>query len=128
MLTNLKNQLPTLIKKHLMDIKLIYLFGSYALNEENDASDIDIAVLNTQKIPVVERWDIQQKIAEALNIDVDLVDLSVASTVLQKQIISKGICLYDANHFVDIFEMKVMGMYQHLNSQRADLLADFKNE
>ena len=46
-----------LIKK-IENTKLIYLFGSYAISEENKESDIDIAILLTKQINWKERKDI----------------------------------------------------------------------
>ncbi|RGP39398.1 hypothetical protein BPTFM16_02963 [Altererythrobacter insulae] len=45
---------------------------------------------------------------------------------MQNEIINKGICLYDAEDYQGLFEMQVISMYQHLNEERASLLAAFK--
>lgn len=106
----------------------MYLFGSYANDQTHAASDIDLAILPANKLSPVTRWEIQQLMAEQLNGDVDLVDLLSASTVMQKEIISKGTCLYSIDNELESFEMQVMSMYQHLNDERADLLTEFMSK
>lgn len=121
-----KNELVTLCTLHIPNVKLIYLFGSQASNQTSKNSDIDLAVLTANKIPSVERWELQQKLAEELNKDVDLVDLLSASTVLKNEIIIKGLCLFDPQNFKPKFEMQVMSMYQHLNDERSEIMNKFK--
>jgi len=121
-----KNELVTLCTLHIPNVKLIYLFGSQASNQTFKNSDIDLAVLTANKIPLVERWELQQKLAEELNKDVDLVDLLSASTVLKNEIIIKGLCLFDPQNYKLKFEMQVMSMYQHLNDERSEIMNKFK--
>ena len=121
-----KNELVTLCTSHIAKVKLIYLFGSQASNQTSKNSDIDLAVLTAKKIPSVQRWELQQKLAEELNKDVDLVDLLSASTVLKNEIIIKGLCLFDPQNHKTKFEMQVMSMYQHLNDERSEIMKDFK--
>jgi len=120
--------LVKLVKKYFPSVKLVYIFGSYASNQTHMASDIDLAILPAKKLSPVARWEIQQLMAEQLDHDVDLVDLLSASTVMQKEIISKGVCLYSSNNELESFEVQVMSMYQRLNEERADLLAEFMDK
>lgn len=122
------SHLIAVIKQYIPEIRLLYLFGSYASGQINKNSDIDLAVLLPEKISTVDRWEIQQKLALEFNVDIDLIDLLSASTVMQNEIISKGICLYDAEDYQGLFEMQVMSMYQHLNEERALLLTAFKGD
>lgn len=126
MAINFQSHLITVCRQYIPEIKLLYLFGSYASNQAQANSDIDLAVLLTKKISTVTRWEIQQKLALELNIDVDLIDLLSASTVMQNQIVNKGVCLYDTGDYKIAFEMQVMSMYQHLNEERSSLLTEFK--
>ena len=123
-----QSHLITVCRQYIPDIKLLYLFGSHASNESHTNSDIDLAVLLTEKIPTVTRWEIQQKLALEFDVDIDLIDLLAASTVMQNQIINKGHCLYDAKDYKGKFEMQVMSMYQHLNEERSSILTAFKGE
>lgn len=126
MAINFQSHLINVCRQYIPEIKLLYLFGSYASNQAQANSDIDLAVLLTKKISTVTRWEIQQKLALELNIDVDLIDLLSASTVMQNQIVNKGVCLYDTGDYKIAFEMQVMSMYQHLNEERSSLLTEFK--
>lgn len=126
MAIDFQSHLISVCKQHLPDVKLLYLFGSHASDQAHSNSDIDLAVLLTKKIATVTRWEIQQKLALEFNVDVDLIDLLSASTVMQNQIVNKGICLYDANDHKNTFEIQVMSMYQHLNEERSSLLTAFK--
>jgi len=120
------SHLISVCRQHIPDIKLLYLFGSHASNQAREHSDIDLAILLPKKISTVARWELQHKLALEFNVDVDLIDLLSASTVMQNQIINNGICLYDESHYKNTFEMQVMSMYQHLNEERSSLLTAFK--
>ena len=119
------NQLINLLKQAIPSVKLIYLFGSYAKQQATVESDIDVAFLADKKLLPVNRWEIQQQLAEQLDIDIDLVDLLSASTVMQNEIIHQGKCIFSLNNEQGKFEMQVMSMYQNLNEKRADILTDF---
>ena len=121
-----QSHLITVCRQHIPDIKLLYLFGSHASNQTHIKSDIDLAVMFSKKTSTVARWEIQQKLALEFNVDVDLIDLLSASTVMQNQIVNKGCCLYDAKDYKNAFEMQVMSMYQHLNEERSSILIAFK--
>jgi predicted nucleotidyltransferase len=118
----LVNNIRALVLELAENIKLIYLFGSYAQVQANSESDIDIAILGKVKLDSVERWQLQSELAIALENNVDLVDLLSASTVMQNQVIHHGICIYDAANYAALFEIQVMSMYQHLNDERANIL------
>ncbi|HPN70073.1 MAG TPA: nucleotidyltransferase domain-containing protein [Saprospiraceae bacterium] len=93
-------------------IELIYLFGSMADESNNPDSDIDLAFLSSEKISNVQRFDVQEKLASILNKNVDLVDVKTASTVMNFQIVSKGIKLYSKNEKKKAdFELSAMGQY-----------------
>lgn len=126
--TAFKQQLIDKILALTPNVKLVYLFGSQASEESNQFSDIDVAILTPHKIDPVCRWQYQQRLAELLNQDVDLVDLLSASTVMQNEVIAKGDCLFDAGNYAPQFETQVMSMYQRLNDERAELLTAFKGE
>ena len=123
--TPVTNHIVKLVKTQLPTVRLIYLFGSYVNQQENAESDIDIAFLADKKLLPIKRWEIQQQLADQLNKDIDLIDLLSASTVMQNEIIHKGICLFAQDNEQGKFEMQVMSMYQNLNEKRADILHDF---
>jgi predicted nucleotidyltransferase len=126
MAIDFQSNIINVCKQYIPDIKLLYLFGSHASNQANTHSDIDLAVLLPTKISTVSRWELQQKLSLEFNVDVDLIDLLSASTVMQNQIVNSGVCLYDASNHKGAFEVQVMSMYQHLNEERSSVLTAFK--
>jgi predicted nucleotidyltransferase len=105
----------------------LYLFGSGANGSEHAGSDLDLAVLPTAPLAAVERFDRAQDLAAELGIDVDLVDLIGASTVLQMEVLTKGRLLDDRDAFErGLFEARVYSMYAHLNEERAGILEDLR--
>ena len=123
-----KTVLIDLLKANISDLKLVYLFGSYATGNQDKQSDLDIAVLAESSIDNVSRWKLAQTLACELDIDVDLIDLRFASTVLCQQIIEQGVRLWGNEDDDDKFAIKTMSMYQHLQLERAQILDDFSSK
>jgi uncharacterized protein YutE (UPF0331/DUF86 family)/predicted nucleotidyltransferase len=105
----------------------IIVFGSTAENREREDSDIDIAYLSDTTLGNYERFLLAQELANIVHRDVDLVDLSEASTVFQAQIIHTGKTIFcsDEKRKV-IFEMKTLKMYSKLNEERQIVFDDKK--
>ncbi|RAK08172.1 putative nucleotidyltransferase [Halanaerobium saccharolyticum] len=102
--------------------ELIYLFGSYASGKARDDSDLDLAFLTPEKIDDYQRFLTAQKLASELNIEVDLIDLSMASTVFKVQII-QGKLLYAKNRQQkQEFELLVLKKYARLNEERKEII------
>jgi len=73
------------------DIELIIIFGSLVNNTYfHEKSDIDIAFLSFSGMSNIERWNIQEKLASKLDIDIDLVDMYHCDDVLRFEITHKG--------------------------------------
>ncbi len=74
----------------------VYLFGSYARGDFSHSSDIDIAIDNGQKIPLVERAQISHMV-DVLNLRqrVDIVDFQSVPLALQQKILKEGILWKD---------------------------------
>jgi len=113
------------IKSFLIDelkAELIYLFGSYASGKVRDDSDLDLAFLTQEKIDDYQRFLTAQNLASELNIEVDLIDLSKASTVFKSQII-QGKLLYAKNRQQkQEFELLVLKKYARLNEERKEII------
>jgi predicted nucleotidyltransferase len=113
------------IKSFLIDelkAELIYLFGSYASGKVRDDSDLDLAFLTQEKIDDYQRFLTAQNLASRLNIEVDLIDLSKASTVFKVQII-QGKLLYAKNkQQKQEFELLVLKKYARLNEERKEII------
>lgn len=111
------------VRSKIENVKLIYLFGSFASGQQRADSDLDIAILPIKALDNLTRWQIAQELACELDIDVDLVDLNTASTVLCQQVITQGQLLWGSTND-DAFAVKTMSMNQHLQVERALILSD----
>ena len=111
------------------DLLGIYVFGSYADNTSTADSDIDIAFLTYSKISAIKKWEIQEELASVLVIDVDLIDLKDATTILRTEVIEKGKLIYAVDSTeIGQFEMTTYSMYADLNESRMDILTDFREK
>jgi predicted nucleotidyltransferase len=116
-----------IIKKNIKDVMGIYIFGSFATSFATKESDLDIAILGTEKFKEIFLWELAQKIASKINKDVDLVDLLNVSTVLRFQIINEGKLVYCRDKKkCNFFENKTDSLYLDLNIIRKDILEDIK--
>jgi predicted nucleotidyltransferase len=111
------------------DVEAIYLFGSYLTPDQQQDSDVDLAVLfshekaRLQKNPAMS--DCRNALENVLKRTVDLVNLRTVNTVFQNEIIQQGRIVYQQHErTVDEFEMQVMSSYQKLNEERAGILED----
>jgi len=114
-----------ILRREIPDLAAVYLFGSQATDEARPDSDVDLAVLAGSPLAPTCLLNIQETVANALMRDVDLIDLRAVSTVLQMQVIGAGQPI-DAPQpgATAHFEVRVMGDYQALKANRAELEAD----
>lgn len=118
---NRDNQIETVRKKIIKELnpQLIYLFGSYAKNRENDESDIDVAMLCKEKIDSVKLFDLQLSLGHILNKDVDLIDMNDIDIPFKIEIISARYPLFElSGEFRYEFEMKTISQYVKFNEER----------
>ncbi len=107
----------------LPSLRVVYLFGSVVTEHFTEDSDIDIAVLTSEPMDALLRWKLIRQLAIALNRDVDLVDLSTASTVMQFQVVSTGERIFTADAAaMEWWELKVYQLYLTLNDDRKPIL------
>lgn len=106
----------------------IYSFGSQTQQNAGPESDLDLAVLVSGYIDKVTLWNLGNKLANELNIDLDLLDLRAASTVMQYQIITGGECLWSASIETDEFELYVLSEKYDLDLWRKPLIDQIKEE
>jgi predicted nucleotidyltransferase len=120
-------QAITILNSNLTTLNGIYVFGSFATQTQTVSSDLDLAILPDTAIDPEALWSISTKIAHAINRNVDLIDLSQASTVFRAQIISTGIRVQSKNEVTcDNFEDLAYAMYIRLNDERQEILNDIK--
>lgn len=111
----------------LPDVVAVYLFGSAASGKMHPESDIDMAVLADSPIDSERLWRLAQDISAILNIEVDLVDLRLASTVMRMQIVESGKRVYCCDQAVcDAFEDFIFSDFARLNEERAGILEDIE--
>lgn len=108
----------------------IYLFGSFQTEDEWPDSDVDIAVLLPHDAAKRETSmmlsDCRNDLEEALKREVDLVNLRLASTVFQFQVVTTGRLIHRGDtNVIDEFEMYTLSFYQKLNDERAEILQEF---
>ncbi|QOY35487.1 type VII toxin-antitoxin system MntA family adenylyltransferase antitoxin [Anaerobacillus isosaccharinicus] len=121
----MEQQLESIKKRLITRVSpsLIYLFGSYAKGTEHASSDIDIAYMSDVVLSDYERFMLAEELASELNKDVDLVDLKLATTVFQTQIIATGKLIYCTDELLKMkFEMLTLKMYAKLNEERQVVL------
>jgi predicted nucleotidyltransferase len=106
------------------DPAVIYLFGSFASSRVRPDSDIDIAFLPTVSVDPVDCFEASNRLADQLGRQVDLVDLTRASTVLAKEVLRTGAPIHiadTAGH--QQFEMRTLADYARLNEERHAVLS-----
>jgi len=80
-------------------LKVAYLFGSYAINEENKASDIDIGILLDKDFEAMIKVDILTDLAEQGYCNVDLVILNQADPITKYEIVKHNQIIYKRKDF-----------------------------
>jgi uncharacterized protein len=103
---------------------VIYVFGSYGTDVQHRESDLDVAFLPIVPSEPCEVFKIANHLSCELGIEVDLIDLTRASTVFRKEVIRTG----EAIHISDEsamrrFEMLALSDYARLNEERHEILS-----
>ncbi len=112
------------LRARLPNLLAVYLFGSRADGTAEPQSDLDIAILNDGPLDPVSLWELSSDLAEMAGCPVDLVDLRAASTILQYQVITKGIRLWTRDVQAGIYEAFILSEKTELDSVRAGLIDD----
>ena len=115
-----------LLLSELPEIELIYLFGSMATGKTHPQSDLDIAFWNpSSSVEELRRFAIQEQLAAFFSIDVDLVDMRIASEVFRYEIVTTGRRIYTKDiermHFI---ENSIWSDYLYLNEVRREIVND----
>lgn len=74
----------------LPDVVAIYVFGSAATGHFSSESDLDLAVLGPHPYDGRRLYDVARSLEATLGLDIDLVDLITASTLLKYDVITRG--------------------------------------
>ncbi|WP_211234111.1 type VII toxin-antitoxin system MntA family adenylyltransferase antitoxin [Chitinilyticum litopenaei] len=112
------------LRQKLPDLQAVYAFGSQISGDADADSDLDLAVLLPYRADPVALWQLAGALSGVSGLPVDLLDLRAASTVMQYQVLSKGIRLFELDTVVGIFEAMVLSEKTRLDEVRQDLLDD----
>lgn len=103
------------------DPRVIYVFGSWGTPLARRDSDMDIAFLASDPQDPVAVFDAANDLASALGVEVDLVDILRASTVMRKEILRTGEVIHAAHERAwREFEMLTLSDYARLNEERRE--------
>lgn len=102
---------------------IVILFGSAAAGRMREDSDIDIAFLSDKNLSEYEVFEIAQELGNVLGRDVDLIDMSKASTVFKANILGTGKIIYSADEKrKHEFQIRTFKEYSLLNEERKEIL------
>jgi predicted nucleotidyltransferase len=106
----------------------LYVFGSQVSGTSQPESDLDLSVLAPGFIDPNVLWSLSNDIASLVNVDVDLLDLRAASTVMQYQVLSSGKAVWDIGLQARLFEVSVFSEKLALDEAREPLLTTIARE
>lgn len=117
------------IRKHYPSIQAVYLFGSFGTELETEQSDLDIALLfdaeKAKSLGLLGMSNLRFELEELTGRTVDLLNLRLVNTVLQKEVIFSNRRALETNKFAaDEFEMLTISKYQKLNDERKEIVED----
>lgn len=119
-------QLVKLIRSSLHNVLAIYVFGSQINGCANKDSDLDMAVLVEGYADPLDLWDLSSQIAEIVGSPVDLLDMRLASTVMQYQILQTGSILWAKQPDTGLYESFILSEKTALDKARAGILKDIQ--
>jgi predicted nucleotidyltransferase len=122
----MNNEIFEKIKNFFVNEEAIYIFGSYAKNNFNKNSDIDIAVIFKNKKSPLEVFKLQEELSLILKKDVDLIDLENVNTVFAYEIINNSIKLKTSKKAENL-ENRIWWNYLTLQDDRKEIIEDFVN-
>ena len=125
----IKDKTIEIILKKLKDIdkEIIYIFGSYAKQENTENSDVDIAFYSKDEYDSFDIFLLAQEISAGIKKEVDLVQLKKSSTVFQKEVVENGICIYENSSVErEKFELLVYKKYFKLNEERKEIIDNYE--
>ena len=110
------------IKNTIPELQALYLFGSQNDGTATSKSDVDVAYLSKGTLSSLERWDLSQKLASLLSLDVDLVELSTTNTIFRYQILSTAERIYGEGYEVESFETLAYSFYLRFQEERKPIV------
>ena len=117
-----KQLLIDTLKQEIPKLQALYLFGSQNDGSSTTKSDVDIAYLSQKPLNSLERWDVSQKLAALLSLDVDLIELSTTNTIFRYQILSTAERIYGGGYEVENFETLAYSFYLRFKEERQPIV------
>ncbi len=100
-------------------IAYVYLFGSVIEDRSTIESDIDVAVRFFNNVSQETRYQVFKELLSIIDENIDLVDLSRASTVLRMEVYNRGKLVYckdkDLLYMDQIYTLKAYDDYLHVS-------------
>jgi predicted nucleotidyltransferase len=121
-----KKEIFEKIKEFFENEEAIYIFGSYAKDNFNENSDIDIAVVFKNKNTPLKIFKLQEELSLTLKKDVDLIDLENTNTVFAYEIINNSVKLKTSKKAENL-ENRIWWNYLTLQDDRKEIIEDFIN-
>ena len=114
------------LKANFPNVLGVWAFGSVIKSTPLPGSDLDLAILVAGYAAPLLLWDTTATLEALVGCPVDLLDLRLASTVMQHQVITTGRCLWAQQPDAGQFELFVLSEKLELDAARAGLLADIE--
>ena len=119
-----------IIKKKILEkieCEAIVLFGSYARNNQNSESDIDIAFKPKKEISKKEIFYLKQEIEDEINIELDLVSLDSIGDGFRYEILITGKTIYCKDELkFELYKLDMYREYLELNESRKMIIDKLK--
>jgi len=117
-----KQKIIDVLTQEIPELQALYLFGSQNDGSATTKSDIDIAYLSSKSLSSLERWDISQRLASLLSLDVDLIELASTNTIFRYQILSTAKRIYGKGYEVESFETLAYSFYLRFKEERQPIV------
>ncbi len=75
------------------EVRLAFLFGSSVTRGIDAARDIDVAVSFARPVSLLEQCELGVQLEQVVGLEIDLVDVDSASTLLRWEVVRKGVVL-----------------------------------
>ena len=109
------------------DAWAIYVYGSFARQQEWPDSDVDFAVLLPPGKRIEDILSVIGQVAERVGRNVDLVDMRRIGDVLRREVLAAGRTLFISKpDSVLAWEASAMSRYARHREEIKDILADFE--
>lgn len=123
------SEIAAFLQENIAGLIAVYRFGSTVGDQSRADSDVDIAFLAAEEIDPLARFNLQERLAQQIGRDVDLVDLRSASTVMRMQVISTGrVLAVNDSQAHDQFADLTFSSYARLNEERRAILEQVQRE